>query len=99
MYFPVALGVLAMVSGLRIAPSRPTDPPLKIPVPGAHRLTQAVTALRTLHQLRLTPAQLQFLLKLAPETMTKDRVHKKTTISDDYRTLLTDLRKAFIEAD
>ena len=74
MYFPFALGVLTLVSGLRIAPSRPTDPPLKIPVPGAHRLTQAVTALRAMHQLRLSPSQRQFLLKIAPETIAESRV-------------------------
>lgn len=95
---PVHVGALALAAGITLAPSRSSEPPKKAPEPGLHRVTQEVAALRTLYELRLTPEQMQSLLKLAKQTRAPDREYKKGKASDDYRSLLNDLRKALVEA-
>lgn len=96
---PAVLAILTLASAFTRAPSKPVDTPPKRPEPGIHRLTQEIYALRTLYQLRINTAQLKALEKLAPDTMAKERIHKKTKVSDDYRTIMNDLRKALVEAD
>src|SRR5262249_17848796 len=60
---------------------------------------QEINALRTIYQLRLTQPQLQAVAKLASQTMAKDREYKKPKASEDYRSILGDLRKALLDAD
>src|SRR5262245_59045753 len=99
MQVPFLLTAAAAAAGFILAPSRPGDPPQKAPEPGIHRLSQEIGALKMLYRLRLTPAQLQALLKLAPETMAAERETKKGKFSEDYRALLGELRKALAEAE
>lgn len=62
-------------------------------------LSMEVLALQSCLQLQLTPAQLQALAKLAPETAMKARPRKPAQASDLFRKKLTELRAALIKRD
>jgi hypothetical protein len=62
-------------------------------------LSLEVTALQTLYQFRLTPAQLETLRKLAKETAPKSYAAKEVKASADLRKTLSTLRGALLAAD
>jgi hypothetical protein len=63
------------------------------------QLAQEVTALQTLYQLQVTPAQLKVLAPIARDTAAKPRPPKDLKVSDDLRKTLTQLRAALLKAD
>lgn len=67
-----------------------------VPTEDAHRLALEVTALQTLYQLQLTPAQMQSLAKISKDTATTIKGTPSAKVSTKFRKTLTDLRSALI---
>src|SRR5262245_49514708 len=90
----VASGVVALATGLILAPTKPTEKSRALPEPPAHEVMREIYALRNLYYFRFTRDQLLELQKVAKETAAKERERAKCKASDDYRTLLNELRSA-----
>jgi hypothetical protein len=62
-------------------------------------LSQEVSALLVLHNLKLTPAQIKTLRPIAKETAAKAKAQGEIKASDDFHKALADLHKALVHAE
>ncbi|HLJ94356.1 MAG TPA: hypothetical protein VKU02_14310 [Gemmataceae bacterium] len=67
--------------------------------PSLNDLSMEVSALQTIHQLDLTPAQLETLRKFAKETAPESDVREGAKARADYRRTLNALRTALVDED
>jgi hypothetical protein len=90
------LTALLLAAFLGLPLGTPADEPPKNAKVSIHALSMEVSALRTLHQFQLTPAQLRSLLKLAPETSQRMGPRPAAQVSDEFRKTLAEVRDALI---
>jgi hypothetical protein len=64
-----------------------------------NHLSMEIMALQAIDQMHATPAQLQNLVKLAPETISKAKNRKPAKASDKYAKKLTEFRDALLKRD
>jgi hypothetical protein len=62
-----------------------------------HQVSQEVTALLILRDLKVTSAQVKALRKIAKETTARPKADAETKVSDAFRKLLTKLHKALVD--
>jgi hypothetical protein len=86
--------VLTLTAALYwVSPGGAADPP------SLNDLSMEVSALYTLYQFQLSPAQMEKLRRLARETAEKPGARQAPKASDEYRKTLGELRDALVSAD
>jgi hypothetical protein len=98
------IGLLVILTGLGGASTLGATPTRdevrdKEPREEVTQISLQISALQILYLLKSTPEQLETLSKLAGETAPKPQARKQASVSGKHRKILTDLRKALLDAD
>jgi hypothetical protein len=92
------VGVCVIVaSGLGLSSWSRQDQLRETDQPALRDLNQEVSALLTMHYLKLTPTQLQALRPIAKMTAAKPRAQGETKASEDFRKVLGELHEALVD--
>lgn len=95
--FVLSAGLLGLVLVARGTPAKERN--VVIEDSNIIALSMEISALQVLHDLRVTPPQIELIAKLVKETAEKMPDRKPPKVSEKMLKLYADLRQAFIDAD